>query len=267
MVSFQIKAWLCYTPFVSNSIPEQIIAAAGKDGRAALSEIESKQILQAIGIEVAIPEVARTADAAATAAARMEFPVALKVLSPSISHKSDVGGVQLGLASPESVRDAFALIRDNLAARAPQARFEGVAVQPMAAPGGVELIAGVTRDDRFGPMVMVGLGGVHVEVLKDTTLRLAPLSSADARAMVAELRGAALLRGVRGRPAADVDAIAELLVRLSDFAVAHPEVQEMDLNPISAYPRGVAVLDARVLVGPPKPLWAANRTVSSRHRR
>lgn len=250
-MSFQIKAWLCYTPFVSNSIPEQIIAAAGKDGRAALSEIESKQILQAIGIEVGIPEVARTADAAATAAARMEFPVALKVLSPSISHKSDVGGVQLGLASPQSVRDAFALIRDNLAARAPQARFEGVAVQPMAAPGGVELIAGVTRDDRFGPMVMVGLGGVHVEVLKDTALRLAPLSAADARAMLAELRGAALLRGVRGRPAADVDAIAELLVRLSDFAVAHPEVQEMDLNPISAYPRGVAVLDARVLVGAP----------------
>jgi len=235
---------------VSNSIPEQIIAAAGTDGRAALSEIESKQILKAIGIEVAIPEVAKTADAAATAAARMGFPVALKVVSPSITHKSDVGGVQLGLASPESVRDAFALIRDNLAAMATQARFDGVAVQPMAAPGGVELIAGVTGDDRFGPMVMVGLGGVHVEVLKDTALRLAPLNAADARAMLAELRGAAMLQGVRGRPAADVDAIAELLVRLSDFAVAHPEVREMDLNPISAYSRGVAVLDARVLVGP-----------------
>ena len=179
---------------MSNSIPEQIIAAAGKDGRTALSEIESKQILKAIGVEVAIPEVAQTAEEAATAAARMGFPVALKVLSPSISHKSDVGGVELGLTSPESVRDAFARIRDNLAAKAAQARFDGVAVQPMAAPGGVELIAGVTRDDRFGPMVMVGLGGVHVEVLKDTALRLAPLNSADAHGMLAELRGAALLK-------------------------------------------------------------------------
>jgi acyl-CoA synthetase (NDP forming) len=235
---------------VSNSTPEQIIEAAAKDGRAALSEIESKEILKAIGIEVAIPEVAKTADAAASAAARMGFPVALKVLSPSITHKTDVGGVQLGLASPDSVRDAFVLIRDNLATMAAQARFDGVAVQPMAAPGGVELIAGVTRDDRFGPMVMVGVGGVHVEVLKDTALRLAPLNAADARAMLAELRAAAMLQGVRGQPAADLDAIAELLVRLSDFAVAHPEVREMDLNPISAYPRGVAVLDARVLVGP-----------------
>src|SRR5262249_36675060 len=214
------------------------------------SEIESKQILKAIGIEVAIPEIAKNADAAATAGAQMGFPVALKVLSPSISHKSDVGGVELSLASPESVRDAFVRIRNNLAAMAAQARFDGVAVQPMAAPGGVELIAGVTRDDRFGPMVMVGLGGLHVEVLKDTALRLAPLGAADARAMLAELRGAAVLQGARGRPAADVDAIAELLVRLSDFAVAHPEVQEMDLNPISVYSRGVAVLDARVLVGP-----------------
>src|SRR5262249_4418769 len=135
---FKSRRGFAIRHIVSNSTPEQIISAAGKDGRTALSEIESKQILKAIGIEVAIPEVAKTADAAATAAARMGFPVALKVLSPSISHKSDVGGVELGLVSPESVRDAFVRIRDHLAALAAQARFDGVAVQPMAAPGGVE---------------------------------------------------------------------------------------------------------------------------------
>jgi len=234
---------------VSNSSATEIIAGAVRDGRAALSEIESKQILKAIGIEVAIPETATSADGAATIATRMGFPVALKVLSPNISHKSEVGGVELNLKSTDDVRAAFDRIRDNLASRSPGARFDGVAIQPMAAPGGVELIAGVNRDDRYGPMVIVGLGGVLVEVLKDTALRLAPLSAEDARARLAELRGSAVLRGVRGQPASDIDAIVNLLVKLSEFAVTHPEVREMDLNPVTVYARGLAVLDARILVG------------------
>ena len=233
---------------VSNPTAAEIIAEASKAGRSALSEIESKQILKAIGLDVAIPDAAKTADEAIAIATRIGFPVAIKVLSADVSHKSEVGGVELGLKSADEVRAAFDRIRGNLASRAASARFDGVAVQPMAPPGGVELIAGITRDERFGPMIMVGLGGIFVEVMKDTALRLAPVDRNNARAMLAELRGGAILRGVRGQPAADSDAVVKLLVQLSEFAIAHPEVQEMDLNPIAVYPRGLTVVDARVLI-------------------
>jgi acyl-CoA synthetase (NDP forming) len=236
---------------VDDSIATRIIADATQAGRTALSEIESKRLLSAIGVEVAIPSAARSAEDAVAAAERAGFPVALKVLSPDVSHKSEVGGVELGLGSAAEVRAAFERIRNNLAARAASARFEGVAVQPMAKPGGVELLAGIMRDDRYGAMVMAGLGGILVEVMKDTALRLAPIDEPQARAMLAELRGATILGGVRGRAGADIGAIARLLVKLSEFAAAHPEVREMDLNPIVAYPSGVAVLDARVLLGEP----------------
>lgn len=233
---------------MSNSTPSTIIAAALASGRAALSEIESKQLLKAAGIDGSIPVAAATAEEAADAAARIGFPVALKVLSPDVTHKSDVGGVELGLESSDQVRAAFERIRTNLAAKDSGARFEGVSVQPMAAPGATELIAGITRDPSFGPMVMVGLGGILVEVLKDTALRLAPIGPDDARAMLSELRAGAILRGLRGRPAADLDAVVNLLVRLSEFADANPQVREVDLNPVAVYPRGIQVLDARVLL-------------------
>ena len=227
----------------------QIIADAARAGRAALSEIEAKRLVGAIGISVAIPQSAATAADAAASAARLGFPVVLKVLSPDVSHKSEVGGVELGLGSAAEVRAAFARIERSLAAKAPGAKFEGVAVQPMAAAGGVELLVGIVRDDRYGATIMVGLGGILVEILKDTAVRLAPVTEPEALAMLAELRGAELLRGVRGRAAVDIGAVAATLVKLSEFAAAHPEVREMDLNPIVAYPNGVAVLDARVLLG------------------
>jgi acetate---CoA ligase (ADP-forming) subunit alpha len=234
---------------VNDSIAVQVIADAARAGRTALSEIESKRILASLGIAAAVPEAARSADEAAAVAARMGFPVALKVLSPEVSHKSEVGGVELGLGSEGAVRDGFARIRANLSAKAPAAHFEGVAVEPMARPGGVELLAGIARDDRYGPIVMVGLGGIFVEVLADTALRLAPVDEREARAMLDELRGVAILRGARGRAPADHGAIAALLVKLSEFAAAHPEVREMDLNPVVAYADGLAVLDARVVIG------------------
>ena len=214
-----------------------------------MSEIESKRILASLGMPIAVPEAAGSPGDAAAAAARFGFPVALKVLSPDVSHKSEVGGVELGLGSEAAVRDGFERIRKNLAAKAPGARFEGVAVEPMARAGGVELLAGITRDDRFGALVMVGIGGIFVEVFADTAIRLAPIDEREARAMLAQLRGAAILRGARGRAPADLGAVASLLAKLSAFAAAHPEVREMDLNPVVAYPDGVAVLDARVLVG------------------
>jgi len=208
---------------VSDSILSEIIAAAQASGRSVLSEIESKRVLHALGLPVTVPEVATSADAACDAATKIGFPVVLKVLSPQVSHKSEVAGVELNLENEAQVREAFGRIRRNLESKAPDARFDGVAVQRMARPG-IELIAGITRDEQFGPLVMVGLGGVLVEVTKDTAIRLAPISGHDASEMLEELRGKAILRGVRGRPGVDIDAITSLLGKISGFAAAHPEV-------------------------------------------
>ncbi|MGH8012375.1 MAG: acetate--CoA ligase family protein, partial [Candidatus Binataceae bacterium] len=223
-----------------------MIARATASGRTSLSEIESKQLLREIGINVAMPELAYTADDAVAAATRCGYPAVLKVLAAEVTHKSEVGGVALNLRSAREVKDAFERIRNNLAAKSPDAHFEGVAVQAMAAPG-VELIAGITRDDRYGPLVIVGLGGIFVEVLKDTALRLAPIDVAQARAMLGELRGASLLRGARGARPVDIDALVTMLVGLSEFAANHGQIREMDLNPVVAYENGLCVLDARVL--------------------
>ncbi len=212
-----------------------------------LTEIESKRILHSLGLPVVVPEAASTPDDAARAASRIGFPVVLKVLSPDVSHKTEVGGVELNLDSEGAVRDAFERIARNLAARAGGARFEGVAVQPMAKPG-VEILAGTYRDDRFGAMVMVGLGGVLVEVMNDTTLALAPIGGREAASMLARLRGAQIFRGVRGQPGADIDAIVSLLQTVSGIAATHPEISEMDLNPVVAYEDGLAILDARIVL-------------------
>jgi acyl-CoA synthetase (NDP forming) len=243
---------------VDPSTTNQIIAEATAAGRSALSEIESKKILEAIGIPAAIPEHATSANDAALIAARMGFPVVLKVLSPEVTHKSEVGGVELNLRTADEVRLAFGRIRDALAKHQPSAKFEGVAVQPMAKPG-LELIAGIVRDERFGPLVVVGLGGIFVELLKDTALRLAPVDVKEARTMLLSLR-AAMLQGVRGAAAVDLEAVANAIAKLSEFAAATPEIKEMDLNPIVAYPSGIITLDARILVGPkPAPVHADPR--------
>jgi acetate---CoA ligase (ADP-forming) subunit alpha len=236
---------------VTDSIVEKLLADAATAGRTALGEIESKRILAALGIAAKVPESARTADEAAAAAERCGGQVALKVLSPDISHKSEVGGVELALDGSAAVRAAFERIRAALAARAPGARFDGVAVQPMARRGGIELLAGITRDDRFGPIVMVGLGGIFVETMADTAVRLAPISGSQGRAMLSELRAAGILEGVRGRPPADTGAVAALLAKLSEFAAAHPAIREMDLNPVAVYANGIEVLDARILLAAP----------------
>jgi acyl-CoA synthetase (NDP forming) len=230
---------------VDQTTIEQVIAGAA--GRRALTEIESKSLLEAAGITTAMASHARTAEEAAAFAMRAGLPAVLKVLSPDVSHKSEVGGVMLGLRSEQEVRDAFGRIRANLAAHAPQARFDGVAVQAMAAPG-VELIVGVVRDERFGPLVLVGLGGVFVEVLQDTAVRLAPVDADEARAMLDELRGRAILHGVRGGDAVDLDALAGLITKISHLVSDRPDIKEMDLNPVVAYPSGLKVLDARILL-------------------
>ena len=236
---------LIYATFVDQVTIEQVIAGAGE--RVVLTEIESKRLLEAAGVSTAMAEHARTADEAVAAALRSGMPAVLKVLSPDVSHKSEVGGVMLQLHSEHEVRQAFDRIRDNLAERAPQARFDGVAVQSMASPG-VELIVGVVRDQRFGPLVLVGLGGVFVEVMQDTAMRLAPVDADEARAMLNQLRGRAILSGVRGGPAVDLKAVVGLIVAVSQLVSERQEIRELDLNPVVAYSDGLKVLDARILL-------------------
>lgn len=225
-----------------------VIERARAQGRRVLTEVESKQVLAEAGIPVVPARLATTAQEAVAAARELGFPVVLKVVSPDIVHKTDVGGVRLGLASAEEVAQAFQDIVDSARRHVPQARIEGVSVQPQARPG-VEVILGMSKDPQFGPVLMFGLGGILVEVLKDVSFRIVPIAPRDAREMVREIKAFPVLEGYRGQPPADLEALERMLLRLSDFAQAHPEVEELDLNPVFAYPDGAVAVDARVLLG------------------
>ena len=206
-----------------------------------LCEWEARPLLASYGIGVdTIGELADGAEAAVAAARRFGGPVALKVQSPGIAHKTEAGAVALNLTSPEAVRSVYERVLADARRHAPQARILGVLVQPMALPGR-EVIVGVKRDATFGPMLMVGLGGLQVEVYKDVALAPAPLSEDDARHMLACLKGAPLLSAFRGQPAADVEALARLMVRLGQFAADHADaITEIDLNPVIVHEQGGA---------------------------
>ncbi len=214
-----------------------------------LGEVEAKQALAAAGLPVLDDRLATTPDDAVAAAAELGFPVAMKILSPDVQHKSEVGGVLLGLDTPAAVRAGFDTLRQRLLRAAPRARLEGVTVAPMVT-GGVETILGVQRDPVFGPVILFGMGGVLVEVLQDFTLRLAPFGKAEAHAMIREVRGYPLLEGVRGQPRADIGALAGALAQLSVFAHAHADVLEsLDINPFIVLPEGQGgrVVDALII--------------------
>jgi len=220
------------------------LAAATAPPPRGLTEFEAAALLREAGLPVIESRLAKTADEAAAAARSLGFPVALKVVSAEIAHKSDVGGVRLKLADDAQVRQAFADIVAAVKAKAPGAAIEGVLVAPMI-DGGVECIMGVSRDPVFGPMVLFGLGGVFVEVLKDASLRRAPFGRDEARRMIGELRGLPLLQGARGRPPADLEALAGALATLSAYAHAmRDHVEGVDLNPVLALPDRCVAVDA-----------------------
>jgi succinyl-CoA synthetase beta subunit len=213
--------------------------------RPGMNEHEAKRLLAAWGIPVLDERLVRSADEAVAAFHALGGPVVLKIASPDILHKTEIGGVLLNLADAEAVRRGYAV----LMARAAAARIEGVLVAPYVAEG-VETIIGVKRDPVFGPVVMVGLGGVFVEVLQDVALRLAPVDKAQALAMIGEIKGRAVLDGARGRPPGDIETLAGALVALSQFAAAHAdEVESVDINPLLVLPRGrgAVALDALVV--------------------
>jgi acetyltransferase len=228
-----------------------LVEAALARGRRSLGADESLALLRAYGVAAVRTESAASADEAAARARAIGFPVAAKVLGPSISHKTDVGGVALGLATEADVREAFERIVRASREHAPEAALRGVLIQAMAPPGGLEMIVGIRRDPAFGPALLVGAGGVATEVLHDRALELPPLDARLAREMLASLRCWPLLRGHRGRAPADVDALADVLLRVGRLATDVPEIVEMDVNPVLAYPRGSLAVDARVALALP----------------
>lgn len=224
-----------------------IIDAARAQGRTLLNEVEAKAVLAEAGIPVTPTTLAHDADEAVAAADKLGYPVVLKIVAGAITHKSDVGGVELSLDDPDAVRAAFDRIQSAAAAAAPGVEIDGVSVQPMAKPG-TEVIIGMTKDPHFGPVLMFGLGGIFVEVLKDVAFRVVPLETRDAKQMIREIQGFPVLEGYRGAPPADLAALESLLLKLSAFAEAHPEVSELDLNPVFAYDDGAIAVDARIVL-------------------
>lgn len=226
-----------------------VIAAARAAGRAVLSEIEAKELLAAYGIPVVPTRLARTVADVATCCAALEGPYAVKIVSPQISHKSDVGGVVLNLTSAEAATAAAAHMAESIAAKRPDAMIEGFSVQTMCRrPGAHEMIAGIADDATFGPMILVGAGGKSVEVVRDKALALPPLDDRLARAAIGQTRIAALLNGYRDEPAADVAGVSRVLQALSSIVIDCPEVRELDINPLLVDAAGVIALDARVRV-------------------
>jgi acetyltransferase len=210
-----------------------------------LGLLEAAPLLAAYGIAVVPARLATTPAEAAAITRALGGPVALKIVSPDITHKTDVGGVVLDVASPEAAAETAARMLEAVARRQPGARLDGVLVQAMAGGPAAELLLGLVRDPQFGPLVVVGFGGIFVEVLDDTATRLAPVDAGEARAMLDELRMAPALRGARGRPAADLDALAGVVSRFSRIAVDAPDLLELEINPLLAGPGGARALDAR----------------------
>jgi len=226
---------------------QQIIDKARNEGRTVLTEIESKEVLKQAGISTVDTKLATSKEEAISISRQFGFPVGLKIASPDIVHKSDAGGVKLDLKTAKQVGKAYEEILEAVGQKHPQARIQGVSVQKMARSG-VEVIIGMSKDAQFGPVLMFGLGGILVEVLKDVSFRIVPLAKRDAAEMVREIKGYPLLEGYRGQEAVDVSHLEGLLIKVSDFVEQNPEVKELDLNPIFAYSDGAIAVDARLIL-------------------
>jgi acetyltransferase len=233
--------------------PKEILAAVAGAGRTLLTELESKRLLEAYGVPTVSTHLAATEDEAVAAADAQGYPAVLKLHSETITHKTDVGGVQLNLAGPDAIRAAFRSIRQSVTERAGEGHFQGVTVQPMIRiHDGYELIVGSSTDAQLGPVLLFGSGGQLVEVLKDRALALPPLNTTLARRMMEQTRIDKALRGVRGRPPVDTAALERLLVRFSRIVTELPRIKEIDINPLIAAPQRLIALDARVVLHGPE---------------
>jgi acyl-CoA synthetase (NDP forming) len=228
-------------------VTSKIIDNVLKNGRTVLTEVESKQLVAEAGVPVVETKLAKTKAEAISMSKKMGFPVVLKIVSPDIIHKSDIGGVKLGLVNATQVGKAYTEIMAAAKKANKKADIQGISVQKMARPG-VEVIMGMSKDAQFGPVLMFGLGGVFVEVLKDVAFRIVPLNRRDASQMIREIKGYPLLEGYRGQEPANITVLEDLLLKLSDFVDKNPKIKEMDLNPIFAYKDRALAVDARVIL-------------------
>jgi acyl-CoA synthetase (NDP forming) len=224
-----------------------IIERARSEARVFLTEIESKELLRQAGINTIDTKLAASKAEAVSISKQLGFPIALKIASPDIVHKSDAGGVRLGLETPARVAKAYDEILANVSQKHPQARAQGVSVQRMAPPG-IEVIIGMSKDAQFGPVLMFGLGGVWVEILEDTSLRIIPITKKDAGEMIREIKGYQLLTGYKGQEPVDISKLEDLLLAVSELAEQNPIVKELDLNPVIAYSDSAVAVDARVIL-------------------
>ena len=235
---------------VNNQAVAKVIRGARDEGRNTIGDAEAWNILTSYGLRIPRSILAKTVQEAVDAAAEIGYPVVLKIASPDILHKTDVGGVKVGLESAEEVRDAYELMIFRAERYLPEARLWGCQVQQMAPPGGLEVLIGMNRDPQFGPLVTFGLGGIYVEALKDVTFRIAPFSRREAWAMLEEIRSKALLEGVRGNPPVDKEAVVDTLLRMGQLVLEFPEIVEFDINPLIVYPedQGAIAIDMRLVL-------------------
>jgi acyl-CoA synthetase (NDP forming) len=216
-------------------------------GKVMLNEVEAKELLKAAGIPVIETRLAATKKEALALSQELGYPVGMKIVSPDVVHKSDVGGVKLGLANASQVSKAYSDILSSVPQKVAGARILGVSIQKMARPG-VEVIIGMSKDSQFGPVIMFGLGGILVELLKDVSFRIVPLTRRDAAEMIKEIKGYALLKGYRGQEPVDIPTLENLIVQVSEFIERNPRIEELDLNPVFAYKDGVIAVDARIVM-------------------
>ncbi|MEM3640647.1 MAG: acetate--CoA ligase family protein [Candidatus Bathyarchaeia archaeon] len=225
----------------------EIFRRAAKDGRKHLLESEAKTVCMEYGVPMTKFQVARDEDEAVKFAGEIGFPVVLKIVSPDVIHKSDVGGVFVDLKTADDVRNAYRQILQNLKKHKADAKIIGVLVQEMV-PQSTEVIVGAVKDPQFGPALMFGLGGIFVEILRDVAFRIAPINEDEAREMVGEVKAYPLLKGYRNLPSADIEAIVKILVNTSRLVTEHHEIKELDLNPVMVYEKGAKVVDARIIL-------------------
>ena len=232
---------------VDLKLAKQIIARAKQAGETNLSQHDAMKVLEAYGLPIAKTEFAKTREEAVKSAKRIGFPVAMKIVSPDVIHKFDVGGVKLDLTSERDVLESFNEIMRNVKSQLPKAGLEGVVVQEHVR-GGRETIVGMRRDPKFGPLLMFGLGGIYVEAYRDVSFRLAPVRELGAHNMISQIRGSKILEGFRGQPPSDIKALAECIERTSQLALELEDVQELDVNPLVAFEKGCRAVDARIII-------------------
>ena len=226
---------------------DKIFRKAEAEGRKFLLEHEAKTVCKLYGIPVTELKIAKTPEEAAKFSEEIGYPAVLKIISPNVLHKFDVGGVMLDINSPEEAKKAFNKIVENVKKHKPDAQIDGILVQEMA-PSSTEVIVGAIKDPQFGETLMFGLGGTFVEIMKDVSFRIAPINEDDARQMISEVKASIILRGYRGQPPRDIDAIMKILLDTSRLVMEHPDIKELDLNPVMVYEKGAKTVDARIIL-------------------